>query len=119
MAQYSPLRGVVMWKKSEPEGWQEWGRHVLAELERLNQSSIDQMRTLEQTKDILRENTNSLRDHMRRTENLEKRVAPIEEHVKEVAAFFTFAKKSGVWLVSICGAAAAIGTIVHFIARAF
>ena len=109
-----------MWdRKTEPDGWQEWGRHVLAELERLNHSGMEQMRTLDQTKDILRDNTNSLKDHMRRTENLEKRVAPIEEHVKEVAAFFSFAKKSGMWIVSICGAATAIGVFLHFILQEF
>jgi len=54
------------------DSWQEWSKHVLLELQRLNTNSDRADTRLEQLAIVSAENTSSLKEHMRRTEAAEE-----------------------------------------------
>lgn len=55
--------------------WQEWSRHVLAELKRLSDGQ-------DKISETLARNTEGLQDHMRRTEVAEARIEMLQEEAK-------------------------------------
>jgi len=76
-----------------PGDWNEWSRHVLAELKRLDRanehlhSKFDKLHlSLDKYNEILVRNTASLEEHMRRTNLLESRLEKVDQEVDGLSA---------------------------------
>lgn len=76
-----------------PGDWNEWSRHVLAELKRLDRanehihSKLDKVHvSLDKYNENLYRNTASLEEHVRRTDLLESKIEKVEQEVDGLRA---------------------------------
>ncbi len=61
--------------RKEDDTWQEWSKHVLLELKRLNATGADTETALAELATQTQANTQNLHEHMRRTDDAERKTA--------------------------------------------